>query len=212
MWQQRRLSPAALPRSCKRSLPIADDGASYFYYEVTPWPPGLTCEAELVGKADATDECNLSIDEHELPMVTEEVVQPLSQVHDVVHPELDAGVDQAKAIGLYEPKRSKAVKHETYADTTLGRPNKSVDEPARHSTGLHQVHLEQNVGLCVIDRLDHAFEILLSGLEQAKLISLAPRPVANGRISRDFRWRRHAPTMTERHPPRLERIEDCDDS
>jgi hypothetical protein len=44
-----------------------------------------------------------------------------------------------------------------------------------------------------------------------KLIPLAPRPVGAGRISLDFRRRRHAPTMTERPTQCPEGSEDCYD-
>jgi hypothetical protein len=72
----------------------------YFDYQVTPGPSRRTRDAERVSDPDATHEGNLAVDEHELPMITEEVVQALSQVHDVVHAKLDASVGQPTAIRL----------------------------------------------------------------------------------------------------------------
>src|SRR3984893_18997605 len=70
--RQCQLSPAASPCSSKRLLPIGDDRTVYFDYQVTPGPSWRTRNTELVSEPDAPHECNLAVDEHELPMITEE--------------------------------------------------------------------------------------------------------------------------------------------
>jgi hypothetical protein len=72
----------------------------YFHYEVTPRAPRWTRDAELISKPDAPDERDFPVDEHELPMIAEEVLQPLTQLHGVVHPKLDASVGQPTTVRL----------------------------------------------------------------------------------------------------------------
>src|SRR4030088_1906730 len=117
-------------------------------------------------------------------------------MHDVIKTKLNPDVNQPSTVRLRKPEGSKAIQDETDTDSALGGAYECFDNPASQHARLNQVHLQQNVRLRVIDRLDHPFEVLLGGFEQIEPIPFAPRPVGNGRIACGFR-RWHGVTMTE---------------
>ena len=193
-----------MPGPRERLLPIRNDRTVNFHNEVAPRPTWRTADTEFVREANAAHECGCAIHEQQLAMIAQKVVQPLSEVHDVIYAQLDACIGQAAAIRMAERQRAETIQNDSHPDSAPGRSDEGFDETPGDHSGLHEIHFHQNIGSSVIDRPDQTFKILLGGLQQQEPIAVAPRPVGGGRIGALFRRLSHALTMNE---PRTARPE-----
>ena len=189
---------AGVPLALEQGQPVGGHRALHFHHHFVPGAAVVRHRPELVGRPGAAHEGQVLVDQQQLAVVAVQDAPAGAPAQRVVLAQLATGRKQAAAPGATQAQAAESVEQAAHRHPAGSRDQQRFEQALGATAALHQVQLQVDLALRVLDGREHAREEIFSIAIQGEAVAAAPgkdRPAHRAaKIST-------APTGTERPMP-----------